>query len=424
MSKLKLFFLICYFLTANETRLQAGDTPQKVLLTDFKFRTLNQFLFPNYFQDSITEEVIFEKAVALITMRIGDCEIATYQPEKIRYDINSGDVKINKVPRNGFDYYVQIASHIDGIQDIFLGFGLIRFQFVTQVRMETPDGKEVFTHQYMIPFNSSQEHDRLFDERIIGKEDFTDLYIQSLEGVFHGKDHAKGTLKFIKPAVIQYEDFLSEANPYSIKLKVGVFGKKLNFNDVKEGKSFVVEVKEGIPVGSGVDAEGIYEKSRVRKNYTVKQPLAQGTYKIKTFYKSARKIANFITVGEPAFTLQGMQDEREIFYFQAGLYEDRFDGTYSPQLLKIEGFRAGSTYLIKYNTFSNFSEIRVNDTLIGMVLLGQNNFDELALKGGDQYQLYIREGPLPEGPIIDAFLIYMICSDFLLGGEENASDQD
>lgn len=424
MTKSKFFFLVCFFWMTIAQPVWADPAPHKVLLTDFKFRTLNQFLFPNYFEDALTEEAVFEKALAMITMRIGECEIATYQPEKIRYDVNTGGFNLNKVPRDGFDYYVQIASHIDGLQDIFLGFGLLRFQFVTRIRIETPDGKEVFTHQYMIPFNSEQEDGRLFDERLIGKEDFTDLYIQSLEGVFYGKDNAKGTLKFTKPAITQYEDFLTEAQPYAIKIKVGVFGKKLNFNDVNQGNNFVVEVKEGIPVNSGVDAEGIYEKSKMRKNYTVKQPLAQGTYKIKTLYKSAKEIANFITAGEPAFTLQGIQDDQEIFYFQAGLYEDRFDGVYSPQMLKIEGIREGNTYLMNHNTFSNFLEIRVNDALVGMILLGQTNFDEVAPGAGAQYQLFIKEGSLPEVQIMDAFLIYMICNDFLLLDEEDVSNQN
>lgn len=420
----KNFLLVCFLGMGIQQPVWAEPTPHKVLLTDFKFRTLNQFIFPNYFQDSLTEKMVFEKAVSLMEMRTGECEIETYQPEKIRYDVNTGDFNLNKVPRDGFNYYVQIASHIDGIQDIFLGFGLLRFQFVTRVRIETPDGKEVFAHQYMIPFNSKQEDGGFFDERIIGKEDFTNLYIQSLEGVFHGKDKAKGTLKFTKPAITQYEAFLTEAQPYSIKIKVGVFGKKLNFNDVKQSNNFVVEVKESIPVNSGVDAEGIYEKSKMRKNYTIKHPLAQGNYKIKTSYKSAKEIANFITAGEPSFTLRGMQNEQEIFNFQAGLYIDRFDGVYSPQLLKIEGIREGNTYLMKYNTFSNFLEIRVNEALVGMILVGKYNFDGVTLGAGAQYQLFTKEGSLPEVQIVDAFLIFMVCNDFLLIDEEDITNQN
>jgi hypothetical protein len=421
MTKSKLFFLICFFWKAIVQPVWAGDAPHKVLLTDFKFTTLNQFLIPNYFQDSLAEGVIFEKAVSLIRMQIGECEIATYQPEKIRYDNNTGDFNLNKVPRDGYDYFVQIASQIEGFQDV-LPFK--PFQFETKVRIETPDGKEVFNNRHKIPFNIEQEDGGLFDERLIGKKDFTDLYIQSLEGVFSGKEKANETFKFTKPVLTQYEYFLSEAKPYAITIKVGVFGKKLNFNDLHQGKNLVVEMKDGIPVSSGVDAEGIYEKPKMRKNYTVNYPLAKESYKIKTLYKSAKLVANFITFGEPAFTLQGIQDKQEIFYFQAGINKGFFDNDFSPQTLTIEGFREGNIYLMNYNIFSNFLEIRVNDALVGMILMGKSNFDEISPGAGGQYHLYIKEGAHLEAQIIDAFLVYMICNDILLLDVEGVSNQN
>ena len=412
MSKLSLL-IFCFWSTLAHP-IWADDVPTKVLLTDFKFRTLNQFLFPNYFLDSLTEELVFEKALDLIKTRIGECEIETYQSEKIRYDVNTGNFNLKNVPRDGFKYFVQISSHIDGIQDIFLGAGLLKFKFTTRVKIETPEGKEVFTHQHSIPFNSEQEYGFLFDERIMGKEDFTGLYIQSLEGAFDGKDNAKNTLKFSKPAITIYDDFLSEARRYAIDIKVGVFGRKLNFFDVNRGNDFVVEMKEGMPLGSETNSEGVFEKSKMRKSYTVNHPLAHGSYKIKTLYKSAKLIANFITVGEPSFTLLGIKDKQEIFYFQAGIYEDRFDAVYSPQLLKIEGIRERNTFRMIHNTFSNFLEIKVNDTIVGMILLGQANFDEAAPGADAQYQLFIKEGSLPDVQVMDAFLIYIICNDFLV----------
>lgn len=252
---------------------------KKALLTDFKFIVNDTQEFPNFFDDDDIKNTIFKKGIDLIQESLLIDSLEIYQANEIEYRfLPPYRENLNYVERKTHDLYISLITSA-GVNTSY--DGTKTYIIYSKVRVETPKDT-IFINRSKASFTLTYDRSQLYDEAVITKPNFQQLYIQLLENTFAKRLSFLNT-QFTKPAITAYNGFMNKADKVTVRQSKKQFVSQNDSTLVK-----LINIKSRpMSIAGTVRIEDFADILKFNKEFILKNKMTKERLKIKGNYEEA-----------------------------------------------------------------------------------------------------------------------------------------
>ncbi len=272
--------LISFFLLIN---LSLFAQTQKAQLTDFRFIVNDTQEFPNYFEDEALTKRIYEKALVYIREKVNLETIVSYQAKDIEYRFSPPfRDNLNLIEKKNFDYYIAITSVAGVNTDIN---DAKTYTIHLKTRIESIEDT-VFINTTSASFKLTFEESALYDEAVISKKDFENLYLNVLKNTFSKKEKLVEK-EFKKPGITAYNGFMKKANQFVLKQEDRILSKRFFINQLEDSiKSFQIK-EQATTINGTIRVQDVADILRFQKIFNYRDFLNKKRLSIRADYEEA-----------------------------------------------------------------------------------------------------------------------------------------
>jgi len=268
-----LFFLLITSLFAQS---------QKTQLTDFRFIVNDTQEFPNYFEDEELTERIYNTALDYIRQKTATQIIEPYQAKDIEYRFSPPfRDNLNLINKSEHDYYAAITS-VAGVNTDILGSKT----YTVQLKVRIENSKDtIFLNRTSASFNLTFEESTLYDEAVISKKDFENLFLNVLENTFLKNTNVLEK-QFRKPGISIYNGFMKKAEQFVLSQEDRILSKRFFIQKEADSlKSFRIK-EQATTLNGTIRIQDIADVLRFQKIFNYRDFLNKADYEEATDFET------------------------------------------------------------------------------------------------------------------------------------------
>lgn len=389
-----LFFLVITSLFAQ---------PKKVQLTDFRFIVNDTQEFPNYFEDEAMTSRIYETALAFIRQKTEIQTIETFQAKDIEYRFSPPfRDNLNLIEKKNYDFFVAITS-VAGVNTDATGAKTYTIQLKT--RIETPKDT-VFLNTTAASFNLTFEESALYDEAVISKKDFENLFLNVLENTFL-ESTVLVDKQFKKPGISAYNGFMKKAEQFQLSQEDRILSKRFFIQQEADSlKSFRIKEQPTVLNGT-IRVAGIADILRFQKLFNYRDFLNKKRLYIKADYEEATDFETKIRYIKS--TKLQVRNKRQKYILE--FYPDKE----TSWVYTLDWETPDSVnYALVANRYTNYVEIFSKGGLLAIVQLPASGAKLLEVKN-KKYTFYLKQNlkQQEKAEINQLFSFFLMANQFM-----------
>lgn len=396
MKRFLLIFLMAFIFTPIFSQ-------KKALLTDFKFIVNDTQEFPNFFDDEDLTAVILKNGINLIQESLDIDTIKMHQAKEIEYRFTPPyRENLKYVNRESFDYYISLitSAGVNTSRD-----GIKTYVIHSKVKVET-ENDTVFINRSKAIFTLTYDRSRLYDEAVITKSDFQNLYIELLENTF-AKENSSLSTEFNKPAISVYNGFMNKAEKVVIRQSEKLASKQL----VSEKDSILSKLlnikSKPMSIAGTVRIQDFADVLKFNKEFVLKNNETKERLKIKGNYEETTDYETKIRYIKST----KLQVQNRSINYNLEFFPDRETSwvyTLEWDVNDIE------KYELSANCYTNFVEIFSNGGLIAIIQLPSSGF-KLQTIQNKEFVFYYRANltETTKNDVNYLFAFFMIANQFM-----------
>ncbi|MFK7951198.1 MAG: hypothetical protein AB8G11_26695 [Saprospiraceae bacterium] len=377
---------------------------KKALLTDFKFIVNDTQEFPNFFEDDDIKTIILEKGIDLIKESLPIDSIEMHQANEIEYRfLPPYKENLNYIVRQSHDFYISLITSA-GVNTAY--DGTKTYIIYSKVRVENKQQDTIFINRSKASFTLTYDRSRLYDEAVITKSDFKQLYLQLLKNTF-AKELSFLTTKFNKPAIVAYNGFMNKAEKVVIKQSEGLTTKRF----ISEKDSTLIKLinikARPMSIDGTLRIDDFADILKFNKEFILKNKTTKERLKIKGNYEETTDYGTKIRYIKST----KLKVKNKSMNYNLEFFPDRETSWVYTLEWNIDDTEK---YELLANRYTNFVEIFSNGGLIAIIQLPSSGF-KLQTIQNKEFTFYYR-GNLSIATKNDVnyiFAFFMIANQFM-----------
>lgn len=377
---------------------------QRVLLTDFRFIVNDTQEFPNYFEDETLTKTIYEKGLDFVRKKLNIGTIETYQAKEIEYRFRPPfRDNLNIIDREEHHLFVSITSSAGIHTD---DKGAKTYIIYSKVRIENNENDTLFLNKSHATFTLEYSNSVLYDEAVIGKDDFKNLFINLLENTFlDSLDYLNK--EFTKPSIVAYNGFMNKAEKILVSQEDKVFSQRFTANIDSLNRRFITIKSQPISIDGTIKIQDIADILRFEQHFVLKNNLAKKRYRIKGYYEEATDYETKVRYIKSTKLLVKNLSNNYILEF----YPDK-----ETSWVYTLDWQVSETdkYTLLANRYTNYMEIFSDNGLLAIIQLPSSGVKLLEIKN-KQYTFYYKSN-LSQNTKADIdylFAFFIIANQFM-----------
>ena len=376
---------------------------KRALLTDFKFIVNDTQEFPNFFEDEDFASIILKKGIHLIQQQINTDTVEKYQANEIEYRFMPPyKENLNYVERKSHDYYVSLITSA-GVNTSSAGDKT--YVLYSKVRIENIKDT-VLIHRSKASFTLTYDKSRLYDEAVITKSDFENLYLELLENTFT-KNISFLITKFNKPAITVYNGFMNKADKTVIRQSKNIIANQfISKNDSTLTKLLNIKSRP-MSIAGTVRIEDFADILKFNKEFILKNNATKERLRIKGNYEEATDYETKIRYIKST----KLKVKNKSLNYSLEFFPDKETSWVYTLEWKIN---ETEKYELQANRYTNFVEIFSNGGLIAIIQLPSSGFKLQAIQNKEfifYYRTNLTENT--KNNINYLFAFFMIANQFM-----------
>jgi hypothetical protein len=398
MMKRKLLFILMMSI-ANFAMAQKA-----ALLTDFRFIVNDTQEFPNFFEDDDLTLDIYNIGLELIQNKLGIDKIEPYQAKKIEYHFTPPfRDNLDYVERTDYDYFVAITSSA-GVNTS--AEGLKTYIIYSKVRIENEQGDTLYLNKNEGIFHLQYEQGLLYNEAVIDKNDFKNLYKNLITNTFLNE---RVILKenFIKPTLVAYNGFINKAEKTVIIQNDKTFSKQLLIKNEDLLMPFLQTKGFLTTIDGTIRIQDLADILKFRKEFILKDKPQKKRLKIIATYEEATDYESKVRYIKSAkFDIQTRKNHSFLEFYP----NEKTSWVYTLEWTISET----ESYRLIANAYTNYAEIFSDRGLVGIIQLPSSGNKLLEIKG-KEFIIYTKS-ELTEAAKLDLhylFAFFLMANEFM-----------
>ena len=374
------------------------------LLTDFRFIVNDTQEFPNFFEDDDLTLDIYNIGLELIQNKLGIDKIEPYQAKKIEYHFTPPfRDNLDYVERTDYDYFVAITSSA-GVNTS--AEGLKTYIIYSKVRIENEQGDTLYLNKNEGIFHLQYEQGLLYNEAVIDKNDFKNLYKNLITNTFLNE---RVILKenFIKPTLVAYNGFINKAEKTVIIQNDKTFSKQLLIKNEDLLMPFLQTKGFLTTIDGTIRIQDLADILKFRKEFILKDKPQKKRLKIIATYEEATDYESKVRYIKSAkFDIQTRKNHSFLEFYP----NEKTSWVYTLEWTISET----ESYRLIANAYTNYAEIFSDRGLVGIIQLPSSGNKLLEIKG-KEFIIYTKS-ELTEAAKLDLhylFAFFLMANEFM-----------
>lgn len=376
---------------------------KKALLADFKFIVNDTQEFPNFFEDEDLSTFILNNGIKLIKNSLNIDTVDYYQAKEIEYRFTPPfRENLKYIERKSYDYYISLITSA-GVNTSLDGSKT----YIIHSRLKVESEKDtIFINRSKALFTLTYDRSRLYDEAVITKSDFQDIYINLLKNTFNQENSLLKT-EFNKPAIIAYNGFMKKAEKVTVRQSKNIVANK--FTSKKDSTLIkLLNIKsKPMSVAGTIRIEDFADVLKFNKEFIIKNNSTKERLRIKGNYEEATDYETKVRYIKST----KLKVKNKTMNYSLEFFPDRETSWVYTLEWDIDN---EDKYELLANRYTNFVEIFSNGGLIAIIQLPTSGF-KLQNVTDKEYIFYYKANLTnkDKNDINNLFAFFIIANQFM-----------